>query len=92
MATAGSVEDCSDGLLVGEVLLSMEVSFLFEFSELFARQGTVISTSKIYGICKQVWNIFLRIIKLQNIMNLNVTESLSERVEEEYERKNKNKF
>jgi hypothetical protein len=54
MAAAGSDEDCSDGLLVGEVLLSVEVSFSFAFSAVFARQGTVISTSKIYGICKQV--------------------------------------
>jgi hypothetical protein len=54
MATAGSDEDCSGALLVGEVLLSLVVSFSFEFSTLRARQGTVISTSKIYGICKQV--------------------------------------
>jgi hypothetical protein len=54
MAAAGSDEDCSGGLLVGEALLSVEVSFSFEFSTFFARQGTVISTSKIYGICKQV--------------------------------------
>jgi hypothetical protein len=54
LAAGSSDEDCSGGLLVGEVLLSAGVSFSFEFSTLFARQSIVISTGKRYGICKQV--------------------------------------
>jgi hypothetical protein len=54
LATGSFDEGCSGGLSVGEVLLSVGISFPFEFSTLFARQSIVISTGKIYGICKQV--------------------------------------